>query len=277
MKKNILRKVILCAVMLAWMPAILHANEQVYTVGVVPQFEAKRTHEIWRPILDKIEDETGLKLTLIGAPTIPVFEKEFAEGAFDFVYMNPYHILMANESQGYLPLVRDVGRKLNGVLVVRKGSYASPEQLDGKVIAFPAPNALGASLVMRADLENLFNIKFQPQYVKTHSSVYLNVALGRAEAGGGVQKTLSQQPRHVRDALEVIYETRKVAPHPFSVHPRVSDDVSHRVQAALLNISRTDSGRELLKEVPIREIGVASLEDYFPIREMGLERLYVNE
>jgi phosphonate transport system substrate-binding protein len=247
-------------------------------VGIVPQFEAKKIHRIWRPILNELESKTGLRFTLRGSPTIPKFEKEFNAGNFDFAYMNPYHVLLANKREGYVPLTRDIGRTLHGILVVRKDSpYTSPKDLAGQRIAFPAPNALGASLIMRADFLDIFHTRIKPDYVKTHSSVYLNVALGQAEAGGAVQKTLSQQPQYIQDELKVLYRTRETAPHPFSAHPRVSKEVQAKVLNALLEMGKTEKGRKLLKKIPVKKIGKAQMADYEPIHEMNLDRLYVGD
>ncbi|HCY85953.1 MAG TPA: phosphate ABC transporter, partial [Desulfobacteraceae bacterium] len=118
-----------------------------FSVGVVPQFEARKLRRVWQPILNRLEAATGEKFKLVGSPTIPTFEAEFMDGDFDFAYMNPYHLILAHRKVGYRPLVRDVGRKLFGVLVVAEnGGIKEVSDLAGKVIAFPAPNALGASL-----------------------------------------------------------------------------------------------------------------------------------
>lgn len=252
--------------------------KKVYTVGIVPQFNAQRIIEIWRPILDILEERTGVLLSLRGAPTIPLFEKEFSAGNFDFVYMNPYHVLLANKGQGYSPLVRDVGRSLHGVLVVRNDSVIkNVDELNNKKVAFPAPNALGASLLLRADFEDIFKIKVTPRYVLSHSSVYLNVVLGEADAGGGVQKTLSLQPAEIRQSLRVLYKTRDFSPHPFAVHPRVPKDVQEKIKAELLVLGTTEIGKKLLLEIPMKKIGEASMEDYKPLLKMGLERFYVGD
>ncbi|MGB1612831.1 MAG: phosphate ABC transporter, partial [Arenicellales bacterium] len=58
------------------------ADGRIYTVGIVPQFETSRLHGIWRPILDRLESETGLKFVIRGSSTIPQFEIEFAAGQF---------------------------------------------------------------------------------------------------------------------------------------------------------------------------------------------------
>ena len=250
-------------------------QEKTYSFGVVPQFEAKKLHAIWEPILTYLKNETGYRFILRGSPTIPEFETQFIQGEFDFAYMNPYHLAVANEKAGYQPILRDHGRKLYGILVVRKDSnITSPSQLNGKALAFPAQNALGASLQIRQELIDTFNIDFLPKYVKTHDSVYLNVLLGRAAAGGGVQKTLQQQRPEVREALQVIHQTQKVTPHPIAVLPSVPEEVKNAVTAALIKYGQTDEGRSQLAKVPIKEIGRADLADYLPLIKLGLERFY---
>lgn len=247
-----------------------------YTVGVVPQFEASRLHAIWRPILDQLEQRTGLRFKLRGSPSIPEFEREFVQGNFDFAYMNPYHLVMANKAAGYVPLIRDTGRQLYGVLVVRKDSeITDPRQLQDQPVAFPSPNALGASLQMRQELFDLFGVTTKSSYVKTHDSVYLNVLLGEAVAGGGVQKTLNRQKPQYRDALRVIHTTTKVAPHPLAALPGVPEADRLAVQNALLDLGKSEEGKALLQKIPIRQVGKATMQDYEPLKQMGLERFAV--
>ncbi|MEJ2529108.1 MAG: phosphate/phosphite/phosphonate ABC transporter substrate-binding protein [Gammaproteobacteria bacterium] len=270
------RVLVLAALALAT-PQICSAANGSYSFGVVPQFEQRKLFLIWRPILDELERRTGLTFKLVGSPKIPVFEQKYLEGAFDFAYMNPYHLLKAHDSQGYLPLVRDGGRKLKGILVVAKDSpIHRVEELAGKRVAFPSPNALGASLLIRAELSKLHHIKVVPFYVQTHSSVYIHVALGRAVAGGGVVTTLSAQKPEVREKLRILYETRPINPHPISVHPRVPEADREKVQRALLEMAKTKQGAALLAKVPIRQAVAASLADYTPIASWGLDKFYIS-
>ena len=161
---------------------------------------------------------------------------------------------------------------LRGILVVRKDSpIRKPSELDGKVVAFPSPNALGASLMMRADLERLHHAVVKPLYVKTHSSVYLHVVKGLAEAGGGVEKTLQEQDPLVREALRIIYTTRPMPSHPVAAHPRVPKEDREKVRRALLEFGETDEGRELLSKVPIKQIMPTSMDDYKVMLGWGLE------
>ncbi len=251
-------------------------GDKIYSVGVVPQFEARRIAKIWQPILDEVSQRSGVKLELKASPNIPTFEKEFSAGEFDFAYMNPYHAIVANEKQGYAPLLRDNGRNLFGIIVVKKDSaIQSVSELDGKTVAFPSPNALGAALLPRAEFDRKFNININELYVKSHSSVYLNVLLGKVAAGGGVQKTLSQQPENIRNKLRILYKTDPVPPHPFTAHSRVDKSVQDKVKAAFLELGNDEKGKELLKKIPMKKIGSANINDYEPIKKLGLDK-YIN-
>ena len=262
---------------LACLTLSLDAVAQTYTFAVVPQFEQRKLFAIWKPIVDELERRTGISLKLVATLTIKEFEQELDEGSFDFVYANPYHILKVSTSQGYIPLVRD-SAPLRGILVVRKDSpIRNPSELNGKPVAFPSPNAIGASLLMRADLARLYHATTQPLYVKTHSSVYLHVVNGLADAGGGVEKTLHEQDAPVRDALKVLYTTRDMSSHPIAAHPRMPREARETVRRALLEIGASKEGQALLAKVPMQQAVSASLEDYTTMRGWGLESLWVEE
>jgi phosphonate transport system substrate-binding protein len=253
-----------------------HEQKKTYSFGVVPQFEPRKLASIWLPIFERLEALSGIHLHLDGSPKIPDFEADFLQGRFDFAYMNPYHALLAARKQGYIPLVRDHGRKLFGILVVKKSNpIKSIKELDGKNLAFPAPNALGASLLMRAELARLFDIDITSKYVKTHSSVYLHVLLGRAEAGGGVMRTLKNQKPKVRDNLRIIHRTRGINPHPVVANKRVPEKDRQAIMQAFITMGKNEADRKLLAKIPIKKAGPASNEDYEELATWGLEDFYV--
>lgn len=257
-------------------PASAAESGKVYKLGVVPQFDARRIKNIWQPILDTVQEQTGIQIELAGSANIQTFEKQFTQGEFDFAYMNPYHLLKAHQAQGYEPILRDTGRLLYGIIVVRKDSpIAQVADLNEKIVAFPAPNALGAALIPRTEFGEIYKIDITPKYVRSHDSVYLNVLLGQAAAGGGVQKTFNKQPDNVRNALKIIYQTRKVAPHPIAVHPRIPNDIKDKLINVFLSLGNSSEGRAKLKEIPINLVGKATSEDYEPLKHLGLEKYYV--
>lgn len=250
--------------------------DRVYTFGVVPQFEPRKLANIWIPILGELTKRTGLQFKMVGAVNIPGFEKNFMNEVYDFAYMNPYHAMLVIKEDKYIPLIRDGGRLLYGILVVNdKSKIKRVEELDGNRIAFPAPNALGASLLMRADLDQIHNIKFSPIYVQTHSSVYLNVVFGEISAGGGVISTFNKQSTEIKDRLRILYKTRTIAPHPITAHKRIPDKIRQQVCKAFLEMSKIPKLNALLNKVPIKKAILATQEEYLLLNDWKLEDYYV--
>ena len=246
-----------------------------YSFGVVPQFEARELASIWVPIMTELSKRTGLRLSMKGSPRIPEFEVAFEAGEFDFAYMNPYHALVAARKQGYIPLLRDA-KPLFGIIVVRKDSpYHDVRELALKKISFPAPNAFGASLLIRADLDAVFHTKVVALYAQTHTSAYLNTVLGISEATGGIKATLDQQPRDIRDSLRILYETRQVPSHPILAHPRVPQAHRLLVQEAVLAMAATPEGAALLAKVPMAKPVKATVAEFAALKNWKLEKYYV--
>lgn len=252
------------------------AAAENYTFGVVPQFEQRKLFATWKPIVDELARRSGLNLRLATPLTVAEYERNLAAGTYDFVYVNPYHVIRMTERQRYVPLVHDKA-PLRGIVVVRKDSpLTSPNELDGKTLAIPSFNALGASLMARADLERLFGAKVKPLVVNSHSSVYINVANGLADAGGGVEKTLRQQDQSVQDLLRILYVTREMPSHPVAAHHRVPAEVRERLKRAFLELAASESGKAMLAAVPMTEVVPTSFQDYLPMRSWGLDRYWVD-
>ena len=185
-----------------------------WTVWVVPQFRAEVIHRAWTPVLQRLSQVTGQSFALTVAPSIPAFEKALLAGEPDLAYQNPYHQVMSRRAQGYVPLARDK-KELTGILVVRREDpIKTPSELDQKTVAFPAPNAFGASLWIRALLAERDKITIRPSYVKTHSAAYRSAASGLSAAAGGINLTFEEEPVEIRNALRILMETPGVPPHP---------------------------------------------------------------
>ena len=262
----------------AWYSEARAGDAPTYSISIVPQFDLRRIEAIWRPIIERLEPMTGFRFHLVMEPTIPAFEKALNAGAYDFAYMNPYHYVVAHRLQGYQPIVRDVENDLYGVVVVAKGTgLINVAMLDGRKVAFPAPNAMGASLIPRAEFVRKFHIKISEVYVKSHDSAYLNVLLGQTDAAGGIRATFDQLKPEIRDGLTIIHETERFPPHPLAAHPRVPAADVLRIQKALLELGRDRQGARLLADIPIKSVGPARDQEYETLRHLGLEAFYVDQ
>lgn len=269
MRYYFLTLTVLATVLAASMPALAQEKCSI-KVGVVPQFEQRKLLSIWSPILEALQQKTQCSYELVGSGSISEFESKFEAGEYDLAYMNPYHAVMAHNAEGYIPIARSGEKKLQGILVVRDDSPIQDiKALDGKEIAFPSPNALGASLLMRAELATKHGLKIKSRYVKTHSSVYLHVIKKLTDAGGGVARTLKEQSPAIQEKLRILYETQKVNSHPLVIHPRIAQPLRMEIQKAFLAIG--NESPQMVEQIPMTNPIATSFEDYQDLKDMGLE------
>ena len=251
---------------------------QPLSVAVVPQLPQKVSYARWAPLLEIIGHKTGQCFDLIIPPSIPEFEKILYAGEPDFAFANPYHMVVAKREQGYIPLVIDARNKLTGLVVVKADSpIRNIQGLEGQVVAFPAPNAFAASLLIRAELAKQ-GIHIQPKYVKTHANGYRAVAVGDAVAAGGVNNTLKRENAGLQEVLRVLYETPGYTPHPFAAHPRVSAEIRQAVTDAFLALGSDPANKKLLTDIQIPAPKVANYQrDFVPLELLNLESFTVND
>lgn len=246
-------------------------------LGVVPQFPSIELQRRWAPVVRWLESGCHIHIRMDFTPSIPAFEDGFIQGRYDVAYMNPYHAVMAARAQGYEPMVRDGHSSLKGILVVKADSAVrNLQDLQGSTLAFPAPNAFGASLYIRALLEREYGLQIKPYYAKTHANSYRHVLRGEAAAAGGVSSTLAAEGADVNRQLRVLYETPPVAPHPLSAHPRVSADVRRCITELMIHSDHGDEVKGWLAGVQMPQPMRASyVRDYQPLEKLSLESYVV--
>jgi phosphonate transport system substrate-binding protein len=263
----------LIAILSSALPLSGRANTgQRLVMGIVPQILPSVIFEKWKPLVNEISKLAKIDIDIKLYPSIPQFETAFLQGEFDLVYLNPYHAVMAHKAQGYLPMVRDIDQ-LEGILVIRDDSAInSLMELDKSKMTFPSPNAFGASLYMRALLTEKYKLKFQTTYSQTHSNVYRQVINGTAQAGGGIQSTLHQQPENIKKQLRIIFKTPKAPSHPIAVHPRVTAAQRTAMEKALLGLNANSEGLKLLRAIGMNSLIRTDFSEYKPLENLRLEQ-----
>lgn len=248
----------------------------VLKVAVVPQIPPAEIHAVWSPLLDKLGKDGHWCFNLTLSRSIPDFENELLEGKPDLAFMNPYHQVMAHRRQGYRPLVADA-QLLTGIVVVRKDSGLQKlEDLKGKAIAYPAPNAFAATLLTRAILAQR-GIETTPVFVKTHSNVYRSVQQSDTAAGAGVNNTLMRELPGLQQELKVLFETPGFRAHPLSAHPRLPAQTQTAIRQAFIALAKSAEGSQLLDKAQLPQPQpVDHARDYQPLEKLGLQAFVQN-
>ncbi|WP_246221744.1 phosphate/phosphite/phosphonate ABC transporter substrate-binding protein [Marichromatium bheemlicum] len=240
--------------------------------GIVPQQSASKLARVWVPLLEAIGEQAGVRLRFQTATDIPTFERRLAQGEYDLAYMNPYHYTVFARDPGYRALVH-ADTRLRGVLVVRADSpLRDVHELQDATLAFPAPAAFAASVLIRAELAQL-GIAFTPRYVASHDSVYRTVSVGLYPAGGGVVRTLEALTPARRAELRVVMTTQGYTPHAFAAHPRVEQAMRERVTEAMLGLAADPGGRALIDVLGIPGFVRATDADWDDVRALGIDLL----
>lgn len=245
-------------------------------LAVVPQLTPVEMYRNWQPIVEALGRQ-GLNCELVIHPSIAAFEREFEQGAADLLYLNPYHMVMAHNAHGYQPLLRD-RRPLEGLLLVPRESPARTlVDLRGQRISFPAPNALGASLYIRAVLARQ-GVAFEAHYAGNHRNAIRQVLAGDSAAAGLVRSTYELESEQVRQELRVLYATPAIASHPLAAHPRMPVNLRTRLATTLLALARDPRTHPLMQALQMPEPVAADYEaDYAPLGRLGLEKFVVKQ
>lgn len=271
--RNLLVTLIATCVISITLKATAQELSAPLAVGIVPQQSASRLAEDWGPLLAEISRRSGFPLSFRTAPTIPDFEERLGQGSYDLAYMNPYHYVVFNTASGYHAFAKEQGRKLQGILVVRKNSpYSKLSDLAGKTVVFPAPAAFAASILPQAEFGRL-KIPIKAKFVASHDSVYRAVSSGLQEAGGGIERTFEALPAELRSTMRIIAETPPYTPHAFAAHPRVPAKILARVQAAMLSLAGDETGRRLLAPLAFKGIVAAEDKEWNDIRALDIDVL----
>jgi len=251
-------------------PAGLARAGKTYTFGVVPQESASLMAESWTPVLNALAEKSGLAIAFATAPDIPTFEKRVANGEYDFVYMNPYHFTVFNTKPGYRALARNKSERLRGIVVVRKDSpYKELKDLSGATLAFPSSAAFAATLVIESDLRKR-GIAFEPKIVKSHNSVYLDVAKGLYPAGGGVPRTFQLLDESIARDLRILYTSADYTSHAIASRPGMDAATRDTLLKAMLAMSQDTASQPMLQRIGFKGFEAAADRDWDDVRALGI-------
>jgi len=257
---------VLAAVCCLYSASIAAANDRVF--GVVPQGAPTFLAGQWQPLVSYLQASTKQTFRFATASTITRFEERVLRGDYDYVYVNPQLFLRLQKEQGYRALVTRENR-LTGILVAAADAPKGLDWLNEKTIAFPSPTALGATLLVRSEL-NQKRINHNVSYVGTHHSGYHGVVVGRYPAAGGVMHTFELLPETSRAKLRVIMKTPTVTGHIIAAHPRIPKNEADRVAAALRAMDGQDSTRTILGNIKITRFIEVHARDFNSLKAMSL-------
>jgi len=251
-------------------------GDPVYIFGVHPLHNPQHLHEVYQPVVDYVNARiSGARLVLEASRNYAAYdEKLLKERKFHFALPNPYQMVQSTEV-GYriFGQMSNEGR-FRGLILVRADSgITQVPDLKGKVVAYPAPTALGATMMpqyylhthgldVRTDVKNIY-VGSQESSIM---SVYLGTSAAAATWPGPWELFAKSRPEIARD-LMVRWETEPMPNNGLVVRDDVPPALAADVARLLFGLWQTEEGRPIMEQVGVPRFDPADDATYQPVRD----------
>lgn len=245
-----------------------------YVIGIHPLHNPKRLFEVYGPIVDFINaNMPEADFTLEASRNYEEFDKKLYGGHFDFAMPNPYQTVNSLK-HGY----RVFGKMADdddfrGIILVRRDSgIKTVADLKGKVVSYPAPTALAATMMSQYYLQTHgldVNRDIENRYVGSQESSIINVLRGHVAAGSTWPvpwKTFSKENPQLASQLEVKWRTEPLQNNGWVVRKDLPKAVADKFATLLFNLDQHQQGQEMLARIPVTRFEPANDDTYGPVQ-----------
>lgn len=251
------------------------SNGQVkeYIVGIHPLHNPQRLMKLYGPIIEYINiNMPEAHFRLEASRNYEEFDKKLYSGYFDFAMPNPYQTVRSLQ-HGYRIFAKmGNDEDFRGIILVRKDSQIHKvSDLKGKIVAYPAPTALAATMMPQYYLHTHginVNADIENRYVGSQESSILSVLRGHVAAGATWPipwKAFSAEHPEQASQLEVKWQTEPLQNNGWVVRNDVSAPIANKFQALLLDLNKSEDGQRMLQRLAITSFEPATDETYQPV------------
>jgi len=246
-----------------------------YVIGVHPLHNPKRLHEVFSPVADILTNKIdGSAFEIEASRNYNAFDKKLYSGKFEFALPNPYQtILSLNHNYRVFGKMGD-DENFRGIILVRKDSNIKEiSDLKGKVVCFPAPTALAATMMPQYYLfEHGIDVNrdIKTIYVGSQESSIMNVFLGNADACATWPppwQALSKERPQLFEELVVKWKTEPLLNNGLVVRGDVAPDLVNQVSNILFELHNSKEGRIILERMKLTRFEPASNDTYEPVKK----------
>jgi phosphonate transport system substrate-binding protein len=251
------------------------AKQAALIFGVHPLHNPQRLYEIYNPLVEYLNRNIpGITITLEASRSYDEFEKKLDSRHLAFALPNPYQTVNSLQHGYHVFAKMGEDDKFRGIIIVRKDSGINTvTDLTGKIVSFPAPTALAATMMplyylhthgldVNQDITRLFS--------GSQESSIMNVYLGKSAAGATWpapwQAFVERNPQ-IGAELEVKWETPSLLNNSLVARDDVPQQVVDKVKSLLENLHTHEEGRHLLAALPLECFESATDATYQPVRD----------
>ena len=223
------------------------AAEQPYAFNVVSQRSIALTAQYWNPILRYVSRKSGVPLELRMAKTVQEGDAAAEKGVYQFLYTNHF-FTPERDRLGFQVIARPAGPGIRGQIVVPRDSpIKSLQELNGKEVAFPNPEAFAAYwLPMDALLKAKVSVK--PVFTGNQEAGAAQLRLNRVAAAGFSDLVVASYAQRENWEYRVLWESVIYNDLCIMAHPKVPKEKIAAVRTAFDNMRSDPEGRKVLED-----------------------------
>ena len=250
------------------MPSFATAAELKF--GVLPRLPEKELIEMFTPLAEYLEKETGMKVSLVIPKDFDGYAKQAIAGDFDIGFTNPnIYITVKKAVPRIEPLVLasepGSGTKLRGVFfVVKESPIQSIRELKGKRVSFVDTGSAAGYIAQMLELKKA-GIKKEDMTVTFAGKppkVGEAVRDGKADAGGMPETVFKKLPFGYM--LRIIGKTGDLPNWPIHTTKKTDKSIAVKVKEALLKLKpRTAQADRALQK--------ANIEGFIPTADKDFD------
>ena len=222
------------------------AAEQPLFFNVLPQRSVALTAQYWNPILSYVSAKSGVPLELKLAKTSKEGNAMAEKGAYHFLYTN--HFFTPDRDRlGYRVIARPVGPGIRAQIVVpSNSSIQTLQDLEGKEVAFPTPDAyVGYWLPMDALLKAKVNVK--TVFAGNQEAASAQLRIEKVAAAGVNHAVMERYGRRESFEYRPLWTSELYNDLCIMANPTVPQEKVAAVKAAFLGMSKDPEGRKILE------------------------------
>lgn len=243
--KTLARRGVLVATILVLAP-MARAAEQPFAFNVLSQRSVALTAQYWNPILIYVSGKSGVPLQLKLAKTTKEGNVLAEQGAYDFLYTNHF-FTPERDRLGFSVIARPAGRGIQGQIVVPQDSpIRSLQELNGKEVAFPTPDAFAAYfLPMDALIKAKVDVK--QVFTSNQEASLAQLKIGTVAAAGVNDQIIQRYARREGFEYRLLWNSEIYNDLCIMVSPKVPKEKVNAVREAFVTMMNDPEGRKVLE------------------------------
>ena len=222
------------------------AAEHPFAFNVLSQRSVALTAQYWNPILIYVSGKSGVPLELKLAKTTKEGNALAEQSAYDFLYTNHF-FTPERDRLGFRVIARPAGRGIQGQIVVPQDSpIRSLQELNGKEVAFPTPDAFAAYFL---PMDALIKAKVAVKQVFTSNqeASLAQLKIGTVAAAGVNDQIIQRYARREGFEYRLLWNSEIYNDLCIMVSPKVPKEKVSAVRQAFVAMMNDPEGRKVLE------------------------------